>query len=346
VAQPVGSGPYRWVRREEQFIELAANHDFFLGRPGIERVIVQVATSPEARLNLLLAGEADAMDNIPPPITNFARVRATRHLRTVAVPSPNLGYLLFNQRHPKDREKPHPILTDRDVRRALVLALDRNLLVRAVLGQYGSVPFGPVSAQLWIRHGAPTPARQDTAMARSLLAGRGWVDRDGDGVRENRSGAPLSLDLQVMASSPIRVQMAVMIHEQLRQVGVDVKLARLEPKVWLAQRRKGNFDINFSAAGLDPTPSGLDYSWSCHGPGNVGRYCDPAADSLLYRAISARTADREAWHAFLRRVEDNAPAAFIYSQTYVYGVNRRFGDVVIRPESSWIDLWRWSAPRS
>jgi peptide/nickel transport system substrate-binding protein len=346
VAQPVGSGPYRWVRREEQFIELAANHDFFLGRPGIERVIVQVATSPEARLNLLLAGEADAMDNIPPPITNYGLVRAKRHLRTVAVPSSNLGYLLFNQRDPKDREKPHPILTDRDVRRALVLALDRNLLVRAVLGQYGRVPFGPVSAQLWIRHGAPTPARQDTATARSLLAGRGWVDRDGDGVRENRSGAPLSLDLQVMASSPIRVQMAVMIHEQLRQVGVDVKLARLEPKVWLAQRAKGHFDMLFSSASLDPTPSGLVYSWSCHGPGNVGRYCDAAADSLLYRAIATRSADREAWHAFLRRVEDNVPAAFIYSQTYVYGVNRRFGDVVIRPESSWIDLWRWSAPGS
>ena len=281
VAHPVGSGPYRWVRREEQFIELAANHDFFLGRPGIERVIVQVATSPDARLNLLLAGEADAMDNVPPPITNYGRVRATRHLRTVAVPSPNLGYLLFNQRDPKDREQPHPILTDRDVRRALVLALDRNLLVRAVLGQYGRVPFGPVSAQLWIRHGAPTPARQDQDTARRLLAGRGWVDRDGDGVRENRSGAPLSLDLQVMASSPSRVQMAVMIQQQLRQVGVDVKLARLEPKVWLAQRKKGDFDINFSAASHDPTPSGLVYSWSCHGPGNVGRYCDPAADSLL-----------------------------------------------------------------
>lgn len=346
IAHPVGSGPYRWVRREEQFIELAANHDFFLGRPGIERVIVQVAVSPEARLNLLLAGEADAMDNIPVPISNYARVKATRHLRTVEVPSPNLGYVLFNQRSPKDRSQPHPILADHDVRRALVLALDRGLLVRAVLGQYGSVPFGPVSAQLWIRHGAPAPARQDQATARHLLAGRGWVDRDGDGIRENRSGAPLSLRLQVMASSPSRVQMALMVQQQLHQVGVDVSLARLEPKVFLEQRKQGNFDLDFSAASLDPTPSGLVYSWSCQGPGNVGRYCDPSADSMLYRAIDARTADREAWHAFLRRVEENAPAAFIYSQTYVYGVNKRFRDVVIRPESSWIDLWRWSAPRS
>ena len=346
VARPVGSGPYRWVRREEQFIELTANHDFFLGRPEIERVIVQVATSPDARLNLLLAGDADAMDNIPIPITNYARVKATGHLRTVEVPSPNLGYLLFNQRDPKARDKPHPILADRDVRRALILALDRSLLVRAVLGQYGSVPFGPVSAQLWIRHGAPAPTRQDQATAKRLLAGRGWVDRDGDGIRENRSGAPLSLRLQVSASSPIRVQMAVIVQEQLRQIGVDLDLARVEPKVWLEERTAGNFDIDFSAAGLDPTPSGLVYSWTCQGPGNVGHYCDPGADSLLYRAIATRTADRAPWHDFLRRVEENAPAAFLYSQTYVYGVSRRFRDVVIRPESSWISLWRWAAPRS
>ena len=176
MAQPVGSGPYRWVRREEQFIELAANHDFFLGRPGIERVIVQVATSPEARLNLLLAGEADAMDNIPPPITNYGRVRATRHLRTVAVPSPNLGYLLFNQRDPKDREKPHPILTDRDVRRALVLALDRNLLVRAVLGQYGERPLrtgvGPALDPPRRPHaGTPGPGHGPASARRARLGG-------------------------------------------------------------------------------------------------------------------------------------------------------------------------------
>ncbi len=92
VGQPVGSGPYRWVRREEgQFVELAANRDFFLGRPGIERVIVRVAGSADARLNLLLSGQADAMDNIPPPTTNLARVEATRDLRVVSVPSSNLG---------------------------------------------------------------------------------------------------------------------------------------------------------------------------------------------------------------------------------------------------------------
>jgi peptide/nickel transport system substrate-binding protein len=347
VAHPVGSGPYRWVRRQEgQFIELAANHDFFLGRPGIERVIVRVATNPDARLNLLLSGEADAMDNIPSPTTNIPRVMGARHLRLVTVPSNILGYLLFNQRAPLNRDRPHPILADRDVRRALILALDRDLLVRAVLGQYGYVPYGPVSSQLWIRHGAPDHSRQDVSTARRLLAGRGWVDRDGDGIRESRNGAPLSLRLLVSTSSPARLQMASIIQEQLRQVGVDIQQVRVEAAVWQERRSAGDFDIDFSAASQDPTPSGLIYSWSCDGAGNAGGYCDPGADSLLQQAIASPKADRQLWHSFLRRVEENAPAAFIYTQAFVFGVNRRFADVTIRPESSWSALWRWSAPRS
>jgi len=346
VKRPVGSGPYRWVRREEgQFIELAANHDFFLGRPGIDRVIVRVAASADARLNLLLAGEADAMDNIPPPTTNIARVEVARHLRLVTVPSNNLGYLLFNQRAPLHRDRPHPILADRDVRRALILALDRDLLVRAVLGRFGYVPFGPVSSQLWIRHGAPAHSHQDVATARKLLAGRGWVDRDGDGIRESPIGAPLSLHLLLSSSSLARLQMASIIQEQLRQVGVDIQQVRVEPAVWLERRSAGNFDIDFSASSQDPTPSGLVFSWSCGGAGNAGGYCDPGADSLLHRAIASPKADRGLWHSFLRRVEENAPAAFLYTQTFVFGVNRRFRDVTIRPESSWIALWRWPAPR-
>ena len=85
---PVGSGPYRWVRRQPgEFIELAANEDFFLGAPAIKRVIVRVAVNADARLNLLLAGEADATENIPPPITNIDRVKESKHLRVVPVPS-------------------------------------------------------------------------------------------------------------------------------------------------------------------------------------------------------------------------------------------------------------------
>jgi peptide/nickel transport system substrate-binding protein len=347
VAHPVGSGPYRWVRRHEgEFVELAANRDFFLGAPEIERVIIRVAVDPNARLNLLLSGEADATENIPPPLSNVARVEATDRLKVVSVPSSILGYIVFNYRDPRDTTRQHPILGDRDVRRALILALDRQLIVRSMLGRFGVVPYGPASSQLWIAHGAPSPARQDQTTARRLLDERGWVDRDRDGVREDRNDRPLLLRLQVTSSSEQRVRMALIIQEQLRQLGVRLEVLRLEPALWMERRAAADFDLDFSSAIQDPSPSGLAYSWSCDGPGNAGRFCDRGADSLLSRAMASPVADRRLWQAFLQRVEDNAPAVFLYTQAYMAGVNRRFREVVIRPISVWGSLWRWPAPRS
>jgi peptide/nickel transport system substrate-binding protein len=349
VQSPVGSGAYRWVRRVPgQFVELAANERFFLGVPAIRRVFFRFAVDPDARLNMVLGGEADAMDNVPPPLTNLARVTAEKDLRIVPVPSPTVGFLLFNQRDPHDRDRPHPILGDLDVRRAIGLALDRRLMVRATLGNAADVPYGPTSPLLWIRHGAPPPRGVNEREARRLLAARGWQDRDGDGVLD-RDGRPLALKLTTTNTSAIRQQMALQVQEQLRQLGIRVELERLDFPLYVERRTAGQFDIDFASTSQDPSPTGLGQGWSCQGGTNVARYCDPAVDSLLELASRATDRAPEAWRAVLRRIEDDAPAVFMYAISYMYVVHRRYTNVRIRPESAWLALREWTvagpAPR-
>jgi ABC-type transport system substrate-binding protein len=84
----------------------------------------------------------------------------------------------------------------------------------------------------------------------------------------------------------------------------------------------------------------MNQGWSCDGSTNVSRFCDPVVDSLLDRA--AVTTRPDAWHAVLRRIEDDAPAVFMYAPSYVYAVNRRFGNVRIRPESPWMAVREWT----
>jgi peptide/nickel transport system substrate-binding protein len=342
LTSPVGSGPYRWVRSVGgEYIELGANERFFLGAPAIRRVIVRVAADPDARINLVLSGEADAMDNVPPPLlANLRRVGEDPDVRLVPVPSPTVGYLLFNQRDPRDSSRPHPVLADPDVRRAIILSLDRPRLVRAVLGAYAKVPYGPVSPILWIGHGTPTPLAQDVARARHLLARRGWADHDGDGVVD-RDGQPLSLTLSVPNTSGIRRQLSLLVQEQLRQVGLRIEVHEYDFPVWNQRRSAGLFDIDFSAVSQDPSPSGLSQSWSCRGANNVARYCDPTVDSLMDRATRGGPRTAETWRATLTQIENDAPAAFMYAPLYVYAVNRRFTNVTIRPESSWLALREW-----
>ena len=342
---PIGNGPYRWVRSDgSSLIELAADTAFFLGHPAVARVLFRAAGDADARLNLLLSGEADVLAAVVPPLANGDRVTAAGNLRLVTVPSTSLGYLLFNTRDPADPKRPHPILSDVRVRRAVALALDRPAIVRAVLGPYGSVPYGPVSSLLWVSRLTPKADARNLDESKRLLQSAGWADANGDGIVERR-GRPLRLGINVPAPSATRKAMATLIQEQLRQAGIQADLVILDGPVHGERRNTGRFDIDFSGATQDPTPSGLTQSWSCRGGSNVAHYCDAAVDSLLGSAIVSVSAADTLWKAALERIEADAPAVFVYTPVTVYGVSTRLAGVDIRPEAPWSRLWRWSVTR-
>lgn len=339
---PIGSGAYRWVRKVPgEYVELAANDKFFLGAPAIRRVFFRLATDAGARLNMVLSGEANLMDNIPPPRNNLDRVAAVPTLRVVPVPSPIVGFLLFNQRDPRDTSRPHPILADRDVRRAIGLALDRRVMVRATFGSAADVPYGPTSPLLWIGHTTPSPAQANVGEARRLLAARGWTDHDGDGILD-RNGTPLSLTIMLPNTSGSRQQLALQAQEQLRQAGIHVELERLDFSVYNERRTRGAFDMDFSSTSQDPSPTGLSQGWSCQGGTNVAKYCDPSVDSLLEAAGRTTGHAADAWQAVLRRIESDYPAIFMYALNYLTVIDRRFTNVRIRPESLWLGLRGWT----
>lgn len=341
VQRPIGNGGYRFVRRDAgRQLELAAVPDFYLGRPGIGRVVFLLARDPDAQLNLMLDGTADIIEGVS-PLSSLARIQGVKDLRIIPVPTTTVGYLLFNQRAPGDRARAHPILADVDVRRALAMALNRDELVRASFGPYAAVPDGPVSQLHWIREGKRL-VQYDTAGARALLARKGWRDSDGDGVLD-QGGRTLTLQLNFPGPSATRALIAPMVQEQWRRIGVKVDLLRLDGPVWAERRGKGEFDVDFSSAVMDPSPAGMVQSWSCAGRNgsNVGQYCDPQVDSLMERAIRGGPDARKAWHETVRLLVSDAPAAFLYAPSSAVVVHRRFDRVVIRPESFWANMWQW-----
>ncbi len=341
ISGPVGNGPYRWVRREPgQLVELRANETFFLGRPKIARVVFRTATDAQARINMLLTGEADATETVF-PLTTLERVRSNTDLQLVPFKSLAFGYLLFNQTDYPDRGRPHPILGDPAVRRAFAMAVDRKTVNRALFGSYAALPPGPVSQALWLWDPSIRGVRFDSAGARKLLAARGWIDRDGDGVLD-KAGRPLVLKINVPTSSQVRTPIALQVQQQLRRIGVKLELIEVDIAVLGERRRSGNFDIEFSSVTQDPSPSGLMQSWSCVGGTNVGKWCNRQVDSLFEQAIFARSNPRPIWRRAIETLNDDAPAVFIYALTQVAAVHRRFENAAIRPESHWIDIRHWS----
>lgn len=337
---PIGNGPYRFVRSlPGQLVELAAVPGHFLGSPRIDRVMYRSSADGDARINLLLSGEGDALEQLALR-SQQERFTGNAEFRLVPVPSFQIGYLLFNQRDPADRNAPHPILADSVTRRALVLALDRATIVASLFGPTAVVPEGPASMSLWVRTPPSASAQGDTARAAALLASAGWVDHDRDGIRD-RDGRPLTLSVIFPGTSPSRRLAAQLAQDQWRRVGVQVELSPLEFPAYIERRNTRNFDIDLTVSIQDPNPAGLTQSWSCTGGNNIGSYCDPVVDSLLTRAEAAMDGGRVLWQAALRRIDADAPAVFLFAPANVVAVHRRFADIVLRPDGLYSGLAVW-----
>ena len=300
---PVGSGPYRFVRwQSAQSIELEADSTFFLGRPGIRRLIWRFTPNLQVAVTQVIADQADVREQLVTP-ENMERARAAPQLTLYPFRGNVYTHLAFNLRASGDTSQPHPIFADREVRRALTMAVDRASLVKSALGDLGKVPPGPISSLVWIWDPEIRQLPYDTAQAGRSLNAHGWRDHDGDGIRD-KNGQPLAFHILVPTTSVLRRQYARLLQEQFRVIGVRIEIDELEFSVVQQRLQSGNFDTSILSRSNDPSPgSGITQSWTLGGFGgsNSGRYYNPEFERLVDRAIAAPTKDlaRGFWRAAL-----------------------------------------------
>ena len=344
---PIGDGPFRLAEwRAGELIELTADSSFFQGPPGAARLIWRISPDFNTAISQLVAGEADFVEAITGP-ENIERVQKASSARPMEYPSPVYVYLGFNLRA-RGGSGPNPLFGSRALRRAIALATDRQTLVSAVLGGWGTVPPGPATSFMWIAAGAKPQLPWDTAAARRLLDSLGWRDTNGDGIRE-RAGRPLAFDLAYPSSSPPRQRTGVILQEQYRRLGIDVRLAPLEFNVWLDRARAGRFDAILGGWQVDLSPSGIGGLWGTDAIGglNYDGYSSPQFDSLVAQASVTANHDSALalWHEALDVINNDAPAVWLFSPKAIAGVSNRLQDVTLRPDEWWATLWTWRAGR-
>ena len=341
---PIGNGPYRWARRVPgQLVELRADSTFFAGRPAISRVMFRVAPDAAARLNLLLSGDLDVMDNIP--AVNLPQVAALPDMRMVRVASNVLAYALFNARSATDPGAPNRFFADVRVREAMTLALDRAAMASNVFGAGTAVPDAAQSLLWsWMSGGTIRGASANSARARVLLAAAGWRDSDGDGVLD-KGGAPFRIVVIYNEQSANRTKLAIQSQAAWKAVGVQADLQPSPGSKWFDMHNKGQFDVDFTGANQDASPSSLIEAWSCTSsnlPGslNVAHWCDPTFDRLVRAAVTSRGAAGN-WRAVLDRMANQHPAAFLAAPPPVAAVHTRLDNALIMPVRQWLYLWQW-----
>lgn len=343
---PVGSGRFRfaaWDRNSR--IVLAADTSNYRGRPNADRVIWVIAADyPTAELRFL-DGTADFLDVVKPERVAEAKSKGKDVL--VSPGSLDYGYAAFNLRNPSNTA-PHPIFGDRETRRALARAIDRASIVKNTFDTLGLVAHGPAT-RILATSDTTLGLAYDPSGAAGTLDSLGWK-RGPNGMRW-RGSTPLAFSLSVPGSSTIRKRVAVLLQEQWRKVGADVRVEQLEANAFGASMENRKFEALLNAWHIDPTPSSVREEWASseikRGGYNETSYSNPVFDAVIDSAVNEMNAGRstQLYRRAYRILIEDAPAIWLYELRNVQGVSKRIHPVGIRPDAWWADLADWTVNR-
>jgi peptide/nickel transport system substrate-binding protein len=345
--RPVGSGRFRleeWTRGER--LVLAADAENYRGRPRLDRAVWSVAPDFGAATIRFLSGEADFFENLR--AESVGQLERGEALRALPYPSLDYGFLQFNLRAADGSGGAHRLLADRELRRALTMAIDRERLVRNAVDTLAAVAVGPVPRALapgWqtLRQLPYNPAR-----ARAVLDSLGWAA--GPAGARARAGVPLAFTVIVPTSSAVRQQLASLLQGQLRQVGAQVTVERLDLAAFNQRLQGRRFDAAVGGWHSDPNPVGVLQTWGRPGarPGgaNFGAYESAAFDAHVDSALAAPDAARSQtqWLRAYQTAVDDAPAVWLFEPRNIAGAHRRLRVAGLRPDAWWARLGEWSIP--
>jgi peptide/nickel transport system substrate-binding protein len=312
--RPVGNGPYRFVRRvPKTMFELESNPDFYAGEPLIKRVVVKFSSAnPVIELT---SGGADVAFDLRP--ASVLKLEADpRFVVYYVYDWSELQAIYWNQRH--------PLFADPTVRRALSHAIDRRELAR-LLNFPDDMPLASGLrnedlANRYQRRGWDQGATYDPETAERLLEQAGWIDRDGDGIRE-RDGREARFTLLVPRGGYIPGEaQGLFVQYQLQSVGVAVEIRAVEWAAVQAAWRAGDYEamINW----VENTPSDILDTWFERSPFG---YYDTEAVQLL--EILETELGSEAQDTLYARINEifrrDMPVTFLFPLVVNYVAHRR-----------------------
>jgi peptide/nickel transport system substrate-binding protein len=181
-------------------------------------------------------------------------------------PRSNLLWINLSQ-EAKAKDPRRAWLQSEQLRKAISHAVDRQEFINSVYLGAGTPIFGPVTPgnRRWYVPDLPTYPH-DLSVARALLAEIGLADRNGDGMLEDRAGAPARFSIITQQGHTIRVRSVAVIQEQLRQVGLAVDIVKLEPGSLFGRFGARDYDAMFFGVELsDFDPNGAKEFWLSSG---------------------------------------------------------------------------------
>lgn len=305
--KPIGTGPYKFVEFVNgDRVVLEAFDDYYLGKPTASRVTFQVVPEVASRVAGLISGEYDMACALSPD--NLAMLETQSHVEPRASQIENVHLYIY--------QSDAPVVSDRRIRQALNLSIDRDLLNKALWSGMAGVTNGFQIPQYGECYDADRPGfKHDPEKARALLKEAGY---NGEKITFRTLN-----DYYVNSVAAIQMMM-----EMWKSVGLNVDMQILE--TWDQVLAKGLQMRNWSNGFQMPdaaTP--LTSDW---GPGGSAQTTHGWKAPQEYNDLAARVASlpdgterKQAFQRMLDIWEEEAPGAVLYRPVEIYGVRRNIG---------------------
>lgn len=230
-AVPLGYGPYKMVEWKKGDHITFASNEFWSGEaPKTPNVIYKFFADSTSLASAMIAGEIDSTSGITGLAVDqapYMKSVADRGLvnYTVDKDAASFEMLQINYDDPTDTtfKTPHPVLSEFCVRQAMAMAVDRQQMVDTIYYGDSAVVNQPQLPQMESYDESQGVVTFDPEQSKQVLEGCGWVDSDGDGIRE-KNGVKAAFNYITTSGNAVRQKASQVFQANMKDIGIDVTL--------------------------------------------------------------------------------------------------------------------------
>ena len=306
--KPIGSGPCIFDSMESGVsIEFKANKDYYLGAPDFDRLVFKKVQSSNL-LSGLMSGDIDVLSgNSQIPLADWEAAKNTQGIVTKSVPTFAYQYMAMNTSR--------DYLTE-DVRHAISLAINRQVIVDQLLQGEARIAIGPLAEDHPYFDEKLLPIEYDPEKAKSMLEAAGW-----DSNRE--------LEVMVSTGNEVREKSAILIQQDLQKIGIKTKIQTLDFPTLLTNARNGDYDLCFigSAGSVDPSESVPNVTAGYMN--NFAQLSDPTLGQIGESGAKEITFEtrKKVYDQYQEELFKQMPMAFLYHTNDLFAYNEKLENV-------------------
>ena len=343
--RPIGTGPYQFeeYKKDKQgninSYDLVLNENYHLDKPFLEKITFLFFEDEADLIQAFQNKEITGVSYIP---TEYKKDLEKEGINFYSVSLPKFYALFFNQ--PKNEH-----LKNKEVRKALAYAIDKQEIIDKALNGQALPAHTPILPGFLGHNPEIKKYEYNQERALELLNKAGWKDIDEKGNRL-KEGQPLEITITSVDQPPFP-QVLDIIKEAWENIGVKVHVKLYDPaKLQVEYIKPRNYEVLLYGELMmhDPDPWPFWHSSQRLDPGlNLTSFKDEAVDDLLGEARHILDQNKRAkkYLHFQNILAEEIPAIFLYSPTYLYGVDKKIKgiklDRITFPSDRFAEINMW-----